>query len=134
MPWLHSASSSTARMDHSQRARYLVRQITDRINVNLVEQQCFLGRSPEDMSPWGLFFSYHICRAHLGSNQESSSSNSSGVVRSLHETFLAIDVRWNAAGISGKPPCISVIPNHWCRYLSPAPRGARSTEQDLIQN
>jgi hypothetical protein len=50
------------------------------------------------MAPWGLFFAYRICEDHMRSSRESS--DSSEVVKSLKQTFLAIDVRWNVAGIS----------------------------------
>ena len=50
------------------------------------------------MSPWGLFFAYRICVAHMRSGRETS--DSSEVVKSLREILLTVDVRWNAAGIS----------------------------------
>ncbi|KAH8812965.1 putative fungal-specific transcription factor [Xylogone sp. PMI_703] len=96
-PWLYSDSISIEDKDHSQRARAIIQQITERIGINLVENQCFLGRNPEDMSPWGLFFAYHICKTHICYNREIL--DASGVVESLKKTFLTIDVRWNVAGI-----------------------------------
>jgi hypothetical protein len=71
-------------------------QITERISENLMERQCFLGRDPDDMSPWGLYFAYQICAAHLRSPDKSAHAQT--VVRSLREAFRAIDVRWNVAG------------------------------------
>ena len=84
--------------DRSQRARLVIQQITEKIRTNLVKDQCFLGRDPEDMSPWGLFFAYHVCGVHMHSSR--AASEEPGIVKSLKEAFLAIDVRWNAAGTS----------------------------------
>jgi hypothetical protein len=85
--------------DRSQRAGVVVQQVTEKICTNLpVETQCFLGRNPEGMAPWGLFFAYRICGDHMRSSRESS--NSSEVLKSLKRTFIAIDVRWNVAGTS----------------------------------
>ena len=98
-PWLCSDGVSMVDRDRSQRARVVIQQITATICTNLVDHQCFLGRNPEDMSPWGLFFAYHVCGTHMHSNRETSDEPE--IVKSLKEAFLAIDVRWNAAGI----PC-----------------------------
>ena len=82
----------------SQRAIAVIQQITERISSNLVEKECFFGRNPEDMPPWGLFFAYYICRLHVRSGGETLDSPE--VVKSLRETFRTIDVRWNVAGMS----------------------------------
>lgn len=66
--------------------------------MNLTEKQCFLGRNPEDLPPWGLYFAYHICLVHIRSTRKTPAS--SEVVKSLRETFLMIDARWNVAGMS----------------------------------
>ena len=98
-PWLYSdsASASTADRDRSLRAKVIVQQITEKIATNLVGHQCFLGRNPEDMSPWGLFFAYHVCGAHIHSSHREGSVEPE-IVKRLKEAFLAIDVRWNVAG------------------------------------
>ena len=49
------------------------------------------------MSPWGLFFAYHVCGAHMHSAHREGSDEPE-IVKILKETFLAIDVRWNVAG------------------------------------
>ncbi len=64
--------------------------------MNQVEQQCFAGRNPEEMSPWGLFFAYHICAAHVRSDREAYAS--AEIVKIMREGLLMMDVRWNAAG------------------------------------
>ena len=97
-PWLYSDGVSIADRDRSRRAKVVVEQITETICTNLVDHQCFLGRNPEDMSPWGLFFAYHVCGAQMHANRDVSEEPE--VVKSLKEAFLAIDVRWNAAGTS----------------------------------
>ncbi len=97
-PWLYSDGVSTVDRDRSQRAKIIVQRITETICTNLVDNQCFLGRNPEDMSPWGLFFAYHVCGAHMHSHLEASDEPE--IVKSLKEAFLAIDVRWNVAGTS----------------------------------
>ena len=48
------------------------------------------------MSPWGLFFAYRIFVAHMRSNREAPEAPE--LLKSLTDTFLTIDVRWNAAG------------------------------------
>ncbi|KIM97046.1 hypothetical protein OIDMADRAFT_44475 [Oidiodendron maius Zn] len=96
-PWLYSDCVSRADKDRCQHARVVVQQITERIHTNLVEKQCFSCRNPEDMPPWGLFFAYHICRANMRLSRKTSKS--SKTVKYLRETFLAMDARWNAAGV-----------------------------------
>ncbi|MCJ1385696.1 hypothetical protein MMC17_008819 [Xylographa soralifera] len=96
-PWLYSDAVTIADRDRSQRARVIIQQITETICMNLVDHQCFLGRNPEDMSPWGLFFAYHVCGTHMHSIRDASDRPE--IVKSLKEAFCAIDVRWNAAGV-----------------------------------
>ncbi|KAJ6051196.1 hypothetical protein N7499_010559 [Penicillium canescens] len=96
-PWLSSGGVQEIDTDRSRRARVILQQITDRISANLIERQCFLGRDPEDMSPWGLYFAYRICGAHMGSS--SKAPHGIEVVRSLREGFMTINVRWNVAGV-----------------------------------
>ena len=97
-PWLYSDGVNMVDRDRSQRAKLVIQQITETISTQLVDHQCFLGRDPEDMSPWGLFFAYHVCGFHVQSSRAASAEP--GIVKSLKEAFLAIDVRWNVAGTS----------------------------------
>ncbi|PLB46055.1 putative fungal-specific transcription factor [Aspergillus steynii IBT 23096] len=94
---LPSERAITQDTDRTRCARAVIQQITDRISANLVERQCFAGRDPEDMSPWGLFFAYRVCVSHTHCPQETASSQE--VVRSIKEAFLAINTRWNVAGV-----------------------------------
>jgi hypothetical protein len=68
-----------------------------RISTNPIERQCFLGRDPEDMFPWGLFFAYRICGAHMQSTEKVP--HGSEVVKSLREALLTIDRWWNVASV-----------------------------------
>ena len=100
-PWLYSESTNALDQDRAQRARGVVQQITERIRENLMARRCFLGRDPEGMAPWGLFFAYHVCGFHMRAAREGEGDGEEvevEVVRSLKETFAAVDVRWNAAG------------------------------------
>lgn len=96
-PWLLSDAVEKIEAYRSRRAKVILQQITERISTNLIERQCFLGRDPEDMSPWGLYFAYRICSAHM--RNSSKSAHGLEVVRSLREGFMSIDVRWNVAGV-----------------------------------
>ncbi|GFF86505.1 hypothetical protein IFM47457_07178 [Aspergillus lentulus] len=96
-PWLVPGRAADPHSDRFRRARVVLDQITDRISANLVERQCFLGRDPEDMSPWGLYFAYRICGAHMGSQRESP--HAAVMIQSLREAFRTIKVRWNVAGV-----------------------------------
>ncbi|KOS41574.1 hypothetical protein ACN38_g7561 [Penicillium nordicum] len=96
-PWLLSDAVEEIEAYRSRRAKVILQQITERISTNLIERQCFLGRDPEDMSPWGLYFAYRICSAHM--RNSSKSAHGLEVVRSLREGFMSIDVRWNVAGV-----------------------------------
>ncbi|OQD61907.1 hypothetical protein PENPOL_c014G02077 [Penicillium polonicum] len=96
-PWLSSDAVQKIDSHRSQRAKVILQQITERINANLIERQCFLGRDPEDMSPWGLYFAYRICGAHMRTS--SKAPHGLEVARKLREGFMDIDVRWNVAGV-----------------------------------
>lgn len=80
----------------SQRARFVVEGITHTIRTSLLEQQCLVGRDPESVSPWGLFFGYRICVYYACSDQKEAYALQ--IVDSLKEVFRNIEVRWNAAG------------------------------------
>ncbi|KAF2801827.1 putative fungal-specific transcription factor [Mytilinidion resinicola] len=90
MPSFYAADDT----DRSQRARVVIRQINETVSRNLVRQRCFIGRDPEAISPWGLFFAYHLCGAHIRYGRGIPE-----LVKILRETFTGIDARWNAAGV-----------------------------------
>ncbi|EED14623.1 fungal specific transcription factor, putative [Talaromyces stipitatus ATCC 10500] len=97
-PWL--ASSSGSNIQRSLRAREVMQQITARVKMNLSERQCFVGRNPDDMSHWGLFFAYRICAYHICSRgKKPLEPDLVEMVRSMREAFSMIDVRWNVAGV-----------------------------------
>ena len=111
-PWLYSDGASVADRDRSLRAKVIIQQITEKITTNLIGHQCFLGRNPEDMSPWGLFFAYHVCGAHMQFAHREGSVEPE-IVKRLKEAFLAIDVRWNVAGTLASWLIIyCLLPNH----------------------
>ena len=95
------ALSSHARVGNTpapQRATAAVQYITERISANMIKRQCLVDRNPEDMSPWGLYFAYHVCRFHLPSRRTSPAS--AEIDKSLRDTFVKMDVRWSIAGQS----------------------------------
>ncbi|PYI01439.1 putative fungal-specific transcription factor [Aspergillus sclerotiicarbonarius CBS 121057] len=96
-PWFSSDCSNAVNAERIRCARSVLEKVTDRIGANLVERQCFLGRDPADLSPWGLFFAYQICGAHMRAPERSAPLLE--VVRCLKEGLLAINVRWKAAGV-----------------------------------
>jgi len=61
----------------------------------MIQRECFAGRDPENMAPWGLFFVYHVCGAHIRFRRESSASDE--VMMNLRQAFRIIEPRWNAA-------------------------------------
>lgn len=95
-PWLSSPTGVESK--RSLRAKEVVQQITARVKMNLTERQCFMGRNPDDVLPWGLFFAYRICAYHIFTGSKTDHSLAE-VVKSMRETFSTIDVRWNVAGI-----------------------------------
>ena len=129
MPWFCSDSAGAVDTDRSERAREVVQQITETISTNLVKRQCFLERDPRSMSPWGLFFAYHISSVHMRSS--SRDPDSLEVAKSLKNTFLTVDARWNVASTSlaSCPRLVFIITNFRC--LSAAPRSTRSNKQVL---
>ncbi|KAK2594640.1 hypothetical protein QQS21_007616 [Conoideocrella luteorostrata] len=97
-PWL-SPPNQANELDGNrvQRAKAVLQQITERVNANLIERQCFMGRDPEDMSPWGLFFAYTICGAHMRSKRKAP--HAVEVIKSLRDGLLAVDTRWKVGGV-----------------------------------
>lgn len=51
-PWLSSVAVQESDTHRQRRAKAILQQVTERISTNLIERQCFIGRDPEDMSPW----------------------------------------------------------------------------------
>lgn len=49
------------------------------------------------MTPWGLFFAYHVCGAHMRSTRKAP--HGAEVIKSLRAGLLAVDERWNAGGV-----------------------------------
>ncbi|KAH8658451.1 putative fungal-specific transcription factor [Xylariales sp. PMI_506] len=94
-PRLAKHGSEAIKAARAERATAVNRQIIERVNANLVEKQCFVGRNPETMSPWGLYFAYRMCRAQMSDGGRFNNN----VVASLKEGLLAVDARWNAAGM-----------------------------------
>jgi hypothetical protein len=124
--------------ERSNHAREVIQQILHKVKTNLVEQKCFLARDPDDISPWGLFFAYRLCVDHIRSGERASGPDFSEVIKSLKETFVKIDARWNVAGISSSyfdaSYEVSVVrgSNKWSRRLSKVIRSARSYQLLLI--
>ena len=81
----------------ASRAETVVQEITDTVNENLIRRQCFLGRDPEDLSPWGLYFAYYLCRHYICHGSKRGAEDWK-VVQNLKEGLSAVDVRWNVAG------------------------------------
>ena len=82
----------------SQRAHTAFQYISEKLNANLIERQCFQGRNPDEMSPWGLYFAYHICRVHMPCRRYSVLS--ADIVKTIQDIFIKIDARWSVAGES----------------------------------
>lgn len=95
IPWLYS-DPRKPETERSQRAKIVIEQITETMRTNMIDGQCFFGRYPDKMSPWGLFFAYHICAINMRVGD--SSPTSTAIAQSLKEMFEKIDGRWNAAG------------------------------------
>lgn len=96
-PYLSSTKVNELNSDYSRRAREVLYQITDRISENLVERQCFLGRNPQDVSPWGLYFAYRICGMLMRPTEKTL--HGAEVLKSLREAFQTISGRWNVASV-----------------------------------
>lgn len=63
----------------------------------MAEKHCLVGRNPEEMSFWGIFFAYQIMGFYMCSS--SLGSDSIKVVKAMREAFHAINNRWKVAGI-----------------------------------
>lgn len=96
-PYLSSSKTKDSNRNYSRRARDVLYQIIGRISANLVERQCFLGRDPEDVSPWGLYFAYRICGILMRPTEKAL--HGAEVLKSLREAFQTISVRWNVASV-----------------------------------
>nr|UIK22900.1 transcriptional regulator [Trichoderma rhododendri] len=96
-PWLSSDRAKDFNSDCSRQARVVLQQITDHISANLVESRCFVDRDPEDMSPWGLYFAYCICGAHMRPTRRAP--HGVEVLRSLREALQTVGIRWNVASV-----------------------------------
>ncbi|MCJ1312282.1 hypothetical protein MMC25_005956 [Agyrium rufum] len=95
LPWFPSRTVGIANPVRSQRARSFIREICDKININLVENRCYVGRDLEDISPWGLSFAYQICVVHVRCPQGLVPL---AVFDRLRDMLIMFDSRWNAAG------------------------------------
>lgn len=86
--------------ERSQRAKEVIQQIIATVKINLNDKHCYMGRNPDDMSPWGLFFAYRICAYHTcTTGRETFGSDLAKVAKNMRDTFCMIDKRWNVAGI-----------------------------------
>jgi hypothetical protein len=79
----------------SRRANVMVDYTAQRISDNIIAHQCFVDCNHESMSPWGLYFAYHMCRLHTPSRI--TSSTSAETVKALRDVFAKIEVRWRIA-------------------------------------
>ena len=105
VPSLDLAATTEAGRERVQRAKAVMNETTERIYTNLIEQQCFLGRDPEDLSPWGLFFAYRLGALHSKTQREDAKS--AIMVKGLKEGLALIDARWHLAGKSAFRPRLS---------------------------
>ncbi|KAF3403264.1 hypothetical protein DPV78_003533, partial [Talaromyces pinophilus] len=97
-PWLSPPNGIS--IERSQHAQEVIQQIIATVKLNLTDRNCFMGRNPDDMSPWGLFFAYRICAYHISRiGQGTCSSDLDKVAKSMRETFSTMDKRWNLAGV-----------------------------------
>ncbi|KAI7975029.1 hypothetical protein EIK77_001889 [Talaromyces pinophilus] len=97
-PWLSPPNGIST--ERSQHAQEVIQQIIATVKINLTDRNCFMGRNPDDMSPWGLFFAYRICAYYISRiGQGTRSSDLDKVAKSMRETLSTIDKRWNLAGM-----------------------------------
>ena len=95
-PWLADDPPTADAPPPSERSRR-ARAVVDQITANLVEHQCLVGRNPEDIPPWGLYFAYRVCGALIRAPHQTPQATD--IIRTLREALRAIDVRWNVAGL-----------------------------------
>ena len=98
LPILHAQDTDGASLPHAQLANRVINHITDSLISNKTEGVCPLtSRDPQEMSPWGCFFAYHVCGVHMRVTK--TSAVSAEIVKLLKSSFMVIDVRWNVAGM-----------------------------------
>ncbi|KAM3152974.1 hypothetical protein ABEW05_006642 [Botrytis cinerea] len=78
----------------TERKAQLLQRITQRIIANMSTPRSLLGRDPNSISPWALFFGYHMCVEQIRSKDPSSHD----IVVLVRKGFEEADVRWNVAG------------------------------------
>lgn len=130
IPWISSKSSSET--DRSRHAKVVIGQISEELRKNIMDQSCFLDRDPEDLSPWGLFSAYQICRIHAHS-LSFYNSDSEEMIQRIKGTFVNINARWKVAGKTTVPSFMSnmsqgscVLLLTWHRCISPDSGGTGS--------
>ncbi|KAK6595323.1 fungal specific transcription factor domain-containing protein [Botrytis cinerea] len=79
----------------TERKAQLLQRITQRIIANMSTPRSLLGRDPNSISPWALFFGYHMCVEQIRSKDPSSHD----IVVLVRKGFEEADVRWNVAGV-----------------------------------
>lgn len=94
--WLYCEGSKVLDQARAARVETVIQLIGETIKQNLARRQCFLGRDPECLSPWGLYFAYHTCRHYICNNKESD--REFDMVGQLKLGLATVDVRWNVAG------------------------------------
>ncbi|KAF4951796.1 hypothetical protein F66182_18461, partial [Fusarium sp. NRRL 66182] len=77
-PWLSSPNAVS--VERSQRAQEVIQQIIATVKLNMTDKHCYVGRNPDDMSPWGLFFAYRICAYQIANNSQGTCSPDSDKV------------------------------------------------------
>lgn len=94
----HLPLNGTAEPDNerSRLAQATIEQIIEKIKEKLVKLRCFILQDHVEISPWALFFAYHVCGMMLSSPR--ADDLSAEVLRTVLEAFRTIDVRWNAGG------------------------------------
>lgn len=130
-PWMHNGTVNAIETEETRRTDALLRDITQKVSVNLAQGECQLGVDIEAMSPWGLFFGYHLCR-ELERRAVECSPEVDALAKTLRTTMLEIDGRWNA---SGRHTFMSQLLlrslTHRCRIVPSAARGTRNNGQVL---
>ncbi|KAL2263996.1 hypothetical protein VTK26DRAFT_3780 [Humicola hyalothermophila] len=63
----------------------------------LVKRQYLLGREPEDIPPWGLYFANRTWGALIWGPRQAP--DATVIIRALRGSFCTIDAWWNVAGL-----------------------------------